>query len=156
MARGDGRPRDVSWHAEAVRDRERLKADEPKVWDQTRLYLRLVERGEYEGDLLADAARTGDLSDCRKVYVGDGTMPPSHRLVYREAAEDDVSPAEVQVVAVEVVAIVEREDAHAYMQAARRLGRLPKETEGEAKRVHDKIVRERAAKRRGKKGLDGG
>lgn len=125
MARGDGRPRDVSWHAEAVRDRERLKANEPNVWEQARLYLRLVERGEYEGALLSDAARTGDVSDCRKVYVGDGAMPPSHRLVYREATEHDASPVEVEVVAVEIVAIIEREDAHAYMQAARRLGRLP-------------------------------
>lgn len=150
MAKGDGRPRRVDWLGEAVKDRERVKADEPAVWDRARAYLRLVEKGEYEGEPLTDAANTGDLADCRKIYVGDGSPgPPSHRVVYRNVGPDTSVTPTIEVV--EIVAIAEREDSHVYMQSARRLGRLPVETEPQAKRVHDQQVEKRAAKRSARK-----
>ncbi|HKN50483.1 MAG TPA: type II toxin-antitoxin system RelE/ParE family toxin, partial [Actinomycetota bacterium] len=59
---------------------------------------------------------TGDLSDCRKLYVGLEYGRPTHRIVYREH-DDGV------VEIIEVIAVGEREAFTVYLAALRRLGR---------------------------------
>ncbi len=84
-------------------------------------------------------AKTGDLSDCRKLYFGLGN-PPSHRIVYRVLDET--------IEIIEIVAVEARADMYVYLLAALRLGRLPAETKPQLNRVHQQIIAKRA--RRGR------
>jgi hypothetical protein len=81
-----------------------------------------VCRGELRGQPLAKQVRTGDLSDCRKVYFDDrGDRPPAWRIVYRERSDGSVE-------IIEVVAVGARAESAVYLTAGQRLGR----TEGDA------------------------
>jgi mRNA interferase RelE/StbE len=74
-----------------------------------------LRAGRVEGQPLQDLPGTGDLSDCRKIYVGLTAMMPSHRIVYRVK---DNGAVEV----IEVVVVGEREALAVYLEAIRRLG----------------------------------
>jgi hypothetical protein len=60
----------------------------------------------------------GDLSDCRKIYVGRVGGQPTHRVVYRPIGGGAIEVLEVIVVRV-------REAMAVYLEAARRLSRTP-------------------------------
>ena len=79
-----------------------------------------VSRGNLTGQELEALVATGDLSDCRKIYLDiDDNQKPRYRLVYR------LTPSEVRAVAVEAVSVGERRGLDAYMRAAKNLGREP-------------------------------
>ena len=75
-----------------------------------------LRAGRVSGEALEPLAGTGDLSDCRKLYVGFEHGRPTHRIVYREH-DDGV------VEIIEVIAVGEREAFTVYLAALRRLGR---------------------------------
>ena len=75
-----------------------------------------LRSGRIEGQPLSALAGTGDLSDCRKIYVGLDPIRPTHRIVYRQ--HDDGA-----VEVIEVVAVGEREALIVYLEALKRLGR---------------------------------
>ncbi|RFA08051.1 hypothetical protein B7R54_01590 [Subtercola boreus] len=78
-----------------------------------------VRDGRVTGVPLGQHSQTGDLSDCYKLYFDpDGSQKPRYRLVYR------FTPNEIEAVAVEAVAVGERRNLGAYLQAARRLDRV--------------------------------
>ncbi len=78
-----------------------------------------VVNGRLRGARLEDMSRTGDLTDCFKLYFDETGGPgPAYRVVYRELAEGAVE-------VVEVVAVEQREELYVYALAALRLGRLP-------------------------------
>lgn len=78
-----------------------------------------VVNGRLSGARLEDMSRTGDLTDCFKLYFDEtGGPDPAYRVVYRELAEGAVE-------VVEVVAVEQREELYVYALAALRLGRLP-------------------------------
>ena len=78
-----------------------------------------VVNGRLSGARLEDMSRTGDLTDCFKLYFDETGRPgPAYRVVYRELAEGAVE-------VVEVVAVEQREELYVYALAALRLGRLP-------------------------------
>ena len=78
-----------------------------------------VVNGRLSGARLEDMSRTGDLTDCFKLYFDEtGGPAPAYRVVYRELAEGAVE-------VVEVVAVEQREELYVYALAALRLGRLP-------------------------------
>jgi hypothetical protein len=79
-----------------------------------------VVNGRLSGARLEDMSRTGDLTDCFKLYFDEtGGPDPTYRVVYRELA----------VEVVEVVAVEQREELYVYALAALRLGRLPEGSE---------------------------
>jgi hypothetical protein len=102
--------------------------------------LRDIANGTTVGVPLEKMAKFGDLSDCRKVYFGNGS-PPTHRIVYREIDEETIE-------IIDVVVIESREDAYVYLLAAERLRGLPEETQQEFKSVHQRIIAKRALKKK--------
>lgn len=82
-----------------------------------------ISKGQLQGQPLDIRARTGDLGDCRKLYFDEtGGARPDYRLVYR------LLPDELQALEVAAVAVGRREALEVYVAAARRLGRLPRES----------------------------
>ena len=77
-----------------------------------------LKAGRILGEPLAVLPATGDLADCRKIYVGLEHGRPTHRIVYQEH-DDGV------VELIEVIAVGEREALSVYLDALRRLGRRP-------------------------------
>jgi hypothetical protein len=75
-----------------------------------------LKAGRISGQPLENLPDTGDLSDCRKIYVGLAFGPPTHRIVY--ASYDDGA-----VEVIQVIAVGEREALAVYLDALRRLGR---------------------------------
>lgn len=76
-----------------------------------------LSKGRLDGEPL-EARVAGDLSECRKIYVGTVGGQPTHRIVYRQ-----VSGGEIEVI--EVIAVGARESMAVCLEAARRLGRTP-------------------------------
>lgn len=131
--------RPVQFLKQARADVERLATDDPQLAVLALHRARDLEVGRLEGEPLDDMAKTGDLSDCRKLYFGLGN-PPSHRIVYRVLDET--------IEIIEIVAVEARADMYVYLLAALRLGRLPAETKPQLNRVHQQIIAKRA--RRGR------
>jgi hypothetical protein len=78
----------------------------------------LVRDQKISGVQLGVHVKTGDLSDCFKIYFDtDGSHKPNYRLVYR------YTPNEIQAVCLEAVAVGERKDLTVYFKASERLGR---------------------------------
>lgn len=76
--------------------------------------------GRVQGEPLGVHVETGDLTDCYKFYFDpSGAGKPRYRLVYR------YTPDKVEAIAIEAVAVGERNGLAVYLTAARRLGRLP-------------------------------
>jgi hypothetical protein len=136
------RRRQVTFLVAARDDLARIAEDDPSLARHVISKIRDLEAGRVDGVPLKSMAKTGDLGDCRKLYVGT-TQPASHRVVYR--AIDD---AGIKIEIVEIVAIEARADQYAYLLAAVRLGRLPTETKPEFNRVHQQIIATRAARRK--------
>ena len=77
-----------------------------------------IRDGKLRGERLDNHPTTGDLSDCYKLYFDPvPTRKPRYRLVYR------YTPNEVAAVALEAVAVGEREALSVYIQALERLNR---------------------------------
>ena len=102
--------------------------------------LKQIAAGSVTGVPLEKMPKFGDLSDCRKVYFGYGN-PPSHRIVYRLVDE-------TRIEIYEVIAVESRDDAYVYLLTALRLQRLPQETHQEYMSVHQRIIAERAKKKK--------
>jgi hypothetical protein len=102
--------------------------------------LKQLAAGSVTGVPLEKMPKFGDLSDCRKVYFGY-CNPPSHRIVYREIDE-------TRIEVFEIVALESRDDAYVYLLTALRLQRLPQETHQEYMSVHQRIIAERAKKKK--------
>ena len=119
----------------ALADLKRLGEDNPELPRLALTKLRDYEAGRIDAAPLRAMAKTGDLGDCRKIYFGPGN-PPSHRIVIHHL--DDTTIEVVEVVVVEA-----RQDAYAYLLAANRLGRLPRETKPEYERVHQTVIARR-------------
>lgn len=82
--------------------------------------LGLVRSGHVKGQPLGEHVKTGDLSDCYKLYFDpDPGRKPRYRLVYR------YTPNEVRAVSLQAVAVGERRDLDVYRTAAQRLQRTP-------------------------------
>lgn len=80
--------------------------------------LNLIRTGQIHGIPLGEHVKTGDLSDCFKVYFNpDGSRKPRFRLVYRLRNHG------LAAVGVEAVAVGPREALSVYATAASRLGR---------------------------------
>ena len=81
--------------------------------------LAFVRDGRVQGEPLGQHVKTGDLSDCYKLYFDpNGVGKPRYRLVYR------YTPNEVKAVAVEAIAVGERNGLDVYLAAAERLKRF--------------------------------
>ena len=131
--------RTVTLTSAALADLKRLDADDPALARLALTKPRDYEAGRIDAVPLRSMARTGDLGDCRKIYFGMGDSP-SHRIVVHHIDE-----ATVEVV--EVVAVEARQGAYAYLLAANRLGRLPRETKPEFDRVHQTVIARRSRKK---------
>ena len=123
----------------ALADLKRLGHADPALPKMALGKLRDFEAGRIDPVRLGEMAKTGDLGDCLKIYFGLG-HPPSHRIVLLRVDESTVE-------VVEVVAVEARQDAYAYLLAASRLGRLPRETKPEFERVHQTVIARRGRKR---------
>jgi hypothetical protein len=75
-----------------------------------------LRAGRITGQPLENLPWVGDLSDCRKIYVGLEFGRPTHRIVY--SSHDD---GVIEVI--QVIAVGEREALAVYLDALRRLGR---------------------------------
>src|SRR4051794_8979108 len=75
-----------------------------------------LRAGRITGQPLENLPRVGDLSDCRKIYVGLEFGRPTHRILY--SSHDD---GVIEVI--QVIAVGEREALAVYLDALRRLGR---------------------------------
>jgi hypothetical protein len=134
--------RQVTFLAAARDDLARIAADDPSLANHVMSKIRDLEAGRVDGVPLKSMAKTGDLGDCRKLYVGT-SRPASHRVVYR-ALDDAGNKIEV----VEIVEVEARADQYAYVLSAVRLGRLPTKTVPEFNRVHQRIIATRSAQRK--------
>ncbi len=130
------RRRTVTLTSAALADLKRLGEDNPDLPGLALAMLKAYEIGRVDAIPLRAMAKTGDLGDCRKIYFGPGA-PPSHRIVIRHLDETTVE-------LVEVVAVEARQDAYAYLLAANRLGRIPRETKPEFDAVHQAVIARRA------------
>ena len=135
--------RTLTLTAAALSDLQRLADDHPDLPRLALAKLKDYEAGRIDAVPLRAMAKTGDLGDCRKIYFGPGN-PPSHRIVIHHIDETTIE-------VVEVVAVEARHDAYAYLLAANRLGRLPRETEPEFDRVHQTVIARRARAKRPKR-----
>jgi len=124
----------------ALADLQRLGDDDPALPKMALDKLRHFEAGTVDAVPFSEMAKTGDLGDCLKIYFGPG-KPPSHRIVLLRVDESTVE-------VVEVVAVEARQDAYAYLLAASRLGRLPRETKPEFERVHQTVIGRRSRKKK--------
>lgn len=138
-------PRKARFLKAASDDVGRLAEGDPDLATVALRKVQELEARAVEGVRLQAMAVTGDLGDCRKLYFGPGN-PPSHRIVYRDLGE------ERGVEIVEVVAVEAREQLYAYLLAAKRLGRLPEETESRFRRQHQDVIQGRAERRAAKRG----
>jgi hypothetical protein len=109
--------RRLTYLAAAADDVRRLHRENPDLALLVLQRLTDLSKGRLDGDPL-EARVAGDLSDCRKIYVGKVGGQPTHRIVYRQ-----VSGGEIEVL--EVIAVGAREAMAVYLEAARRLGRTP-------------------------------
>jgi len=143
---GKAPPRRVEYLNAAVADLQRLKGDDEALYRRARGLLDLVEANEYDGVPLEEMSKYGDLSNCRKIYFGHGPARNSHRIVYQVVEPGDGGDAKVEVV--EVVAVEARDEGYVYLKAAERLGLLPAETRPTLKRVQQRRIEDRAAKKK--------
>lgn len=87
---------------------------------QVMKYLVRLRTEPHLGTRLRDHPVLGDLSDCRKIYVGESErVKPTHRIVYR-LLPNDVSPATADVI---VIGEKASADPTVYLEALKRLSR---------------------------------
>ena len=103
-------------HPEVAEDLRAVRRQDEKLALLIMRRIADLRAGRVSGEALELLAGTGDLSDCRKLYVGLEHGRPTHRIVYREH-DDGV------VEIIEVIAVGEREAFTVYLAALRRLGR---------------------------------
>ncbi len=133
-------PRKIDISPDARQDLLRLKSIDVALATVAASMLKRLASGSISGVPLEKMPKFGDLSDCRKVYFGYGN-PPTHRIVYREIDE-------TQIEVFEIVAVESRDDAYVYLLTALRLQRLAQETHREYMSVHQRIIAERAKKKK--------
>jgi hypothetical protein len=106
----------VEFTEEAENDLQDLRRHDPRLVVEALRVAKGVDEGRVSGKRLRYYNKTGDLTDCFRVYFGAVPGADTHRIVFREAG----GAAEV----VEVVAVAERNADVAYLLAALRLERL--------------------------------
>ncbi len=121
-------------------DLVRLDQDNHRLVVRAQALVELVVDREIEGEEFKLLASYGDLSDCRKIYFGV-TAEPTHRIVYRLLADEEIE-------VVQVVAVEQREEGYVYLLAAQRLAQLPAETKGRLNRVHQDVIKRRSESRK--------
>ena len=99
----------------AANDIRRLHREDPALALIVLQRLTDLAKGRLDGEPL-ERRVAGDLSDCRKIYVGRVGGQPTHRVVYRP-----IGGGAIEVL--EVIAVGVREAMAVYLEAARRLGR---------------------------------
>lgn len=100
----------------AVEDLAELKGRDGRLVLEALRVAKQVDQGTLVGKELRYFNKTGDLTDCFRVYFGATAGEDTHRIVFREVDGE----AEI----VEVVSIAERDGDVAYLLAALRLDRL--------------------------------
>ena len=133
-------PRRIEISPDARQDLLRLKSMDTALATVAASMFKRLASGSISGVPLEKMPKFGDLSDCRKVYFGYGN-PPSHRIVYRIIDETRIEICEV-------IAVESRDDAYVYLLTALRLQRLPQETHQQYLSVHQRIIAERAKKKK--------
>lgn len=106
----------VRFTEDALQDLRDLATQDKALVLQALHVAKRVDAGELRGKDLGYYDKTGDLSDCFRVYFGAKANADTHRIVFRETGDG----TEV----VEVVTVAERRSDVAYLLAALRLGRL--------------------------------
>lgn len=101
---------------EVTDDLRAIRVDDEKLALLIIQKLADLKAGRITGLPLENLPWTGDLSDCRKIYVGLEWGRPTHRIVY--TSHDDGA-----VEVIQVIAVSEREALAVYLEALRRLGR---------------------------------
>jgi hypothetical protein len=102
---------------EAARsDLRDLEQQDPRLLVEALRVIQRVGRGDVEPKPLRPFGKTGDLSDCSRVYFGAPPDEDTHRVIFRTVAD--------QVEILEVVVVEERRGDLAYLLAALRLERL--------------------------------
>jgi hypothetical protein len=102
---------EVKTRPEASEDIRNLGSNAVKL-EVAKYLLRLEQRPDL-GLPLGNQPETGDLSDCRKLYINERR----HRIVYR------LLPDETNPTVVDIIAVGERELCAVYIEAVKRLGR---------------------------------
>ena len=109
----------MTYLAAAADDIRRLHRADPALALVVLQRLTDLAKGRLDGEPL-ERRVAGDLSDCRKIYVGRVGGQPTHRIVYRPMGGGTIE-------VLEVIAVGMREAMAVYLEAARRLGRTPPE-----------------------------
>ena len=106
----------VSFLDEAVEDLRRIARHSPDVLREVLRLLKQLDSGTITPVRLHDYGKTGDLTDCRKIFViVEGR--PEHRIVVRDLGKGGFEVCEVSTVE-------ERTQDLAYLLAGLRLGRI--------------------------------
>lgn len=104
-------------HPEVAADILELK--EEQIMQKALLTIRKILTAEVVGKELETHRATGNLTDCRKVLFDvREDISPRFRVVYREIRDD------LEIVAIETLAVGDRFELEAYLKAAIRLGRI--------------------------------
>ncbi len=107
-------------HPFVARDLKELPSDDLRLLALA--LMKQLRNGNIQGRPLEKRKSTGDLSDCFKILFDvREDIPPRFRIVYRKLHRG------VEVLAVEVLSVGERFDLEAYVEAAKRLGRISRE-----------------------------
>lgn len=106
----------LSFTDAALADLQRLADEEdPRLVLAAMRVLARVDRGEIVPKPLTFMAKTGDLTDCARVYFGLAHDDATHRIVLRQHGAG---------ITVEVIAVDSRAHDVPYLLASLRLGRL--------------------------------
>lgn len=108
------RERKLQYLPEAADDIRRIYQQDHRLGKLILQRLTDLRAGRLDGARLEDRV-AGDLSDCRKLYIGVSGGNPTHRVVYRLLA------GSIEIV--EVIVVGPRDDLAVYWEALARLGR---------------------------------
>ena len=118
----------VTFTDEAIADLQDLADRFRRLLIEAMRIAKKVDEGTISTKQLQHFTKTGDLSDCSRVYFGAQEGESTHRMVLREVAPDTDTPTEqgeaAAVEVVEVAAVAERAEDVAYLLTSLRLGRL--------------------------------
>lgn len=106
----------VQLTADALDDLLDLKERSPEFVKEAFRVLAAVDRGDFIPKRLRHFGKSGDLSDCSRVYFGIGGSRDTHRIVFRHTGD--------HVEILEVVAVAERTGDAPYLLAGLRLDRI--------------------------------
>lgn len=120
----------VVFTADAKADLHDLASVDPRLVIEAMRVSLAVDQGTLPGKRLEDFAKTGDLSDCFRVYFGATGDDDTHRIVFR-----DVDGG----VVVEAVSVAPRDEDLPYLLAGLRLDRIDSSRTTDAQRKVTRI-----------------